>query len=84
MEKHLVLFQVVSAGQNGAELGTDEEQIVYVLYTILNVEENKVRFIACLETWHFVQLGIFWEVKYSDVTSKIIFVNVGKVIVKVP
>ena len=50
MEKHLVLFQVVSAGQNGAELGTDEEQIVYVLYTILNVEENKVRFIACLET----------------------------------
>ena len=43
MEKHLVLFQVVSAGQNGAELGNDEEQIVYVLYTILNVEDNKVR-----------------------------------------
>ena len=42
MEKHLVLFQVVSAGQNGAELGNDEEQIVYVLYTILNVEDNKV------------------------------------------
>ena len=43
MEKHLVLFQVVSAGQNGAELGNDEEQIVYVLYTILNVQDNKVR-----------------------------------------
>ena len=43
MEKHLVLFQVVSAGQNGPELGNDEEQIVYVLYTILNVDENKVR-----------------------------------------
>ena len=43
MEKHLVLFQVVSAGQNGPELGNDEEQIVYVLYTILNVDQNKVR-----------------------------------------
>ena len=51
MEKHLVLFQVVSAGQNGVELGTDEERIVYVLYTILNVEENKVRFWP-KETWH--------------------------------
>ena len=53
MEKHLVLFQVVSAGQNGAELGNDEEQIVYVLYTILNVEDNKVNwgfqtFFVCL------------------------------------
>ena len=41
-EKHLVLFQIVSAGQNGAELGSDEEQIVYLLYAIHDVQHNKV------------------------------------------
>ena len=77
-----MLFQVVSAGQNGAELGTDEEQIVYVLYTILNVEENKVSY-SMSGNLTFCTVRNFWEVKHSDVTSKIIFVNVGKVIVKV-
>ena len=43
-EKHLVLFQVVSAGQNGPELGSDEEQIVYLLYAIHDVQHNKVKF----------------------------------------
>ena len=42
-EKHLVLFQVVSAGQNGPELGSDEEQIVYLLYAIHDVQHNKVK-----------------------------------------
>ena len=42
-EKHLVLFQIVSAGQNGAELGSDEEQIVYLLYAIHDVQHNKVK-----------------------------------------
>ena len=56
MEKHLVLFQVVSAGQNGAELGNDEEQIVYVLYTILNVEDNKVRDLWGISNFFFVCL----------------------------
>lgn len=41
-DKHLILFQVVSAGQNGPELGSDEEQIVYLLYAILDVKNNKV------------------------------------------
>ena len=45
-EKHLVLFQVVSAGQNGAELGSDEEQIVYLLYAIHDVQHNKVIFFS--------------------------------------
>ncbi len=42
-EKYLILLQVVSAGQNGVELGVDEEQIVYLLYAVLDVEQNKVR-----------------------------------------
>ena len=42
-ERHLVLCQVVSAGQNGQELGGDEEQIVYLLFAILDVQQNKVR-----------------------------------------
>ena len=41
-EKYLVLFQLVSAGQNGPELGCDEEQCVYLLYAIHDVAQNKV------------------------------------------
>ena len=51
-EKHLVLFQIVSAGQNGAELGSDEEQIVYLLYAIHDVQHNKVKGIFFF-TLHF-------------------------------
>ena len=60
-----MLFQVVSAGQNGAELGNDEEQIVYVLYTILNVEDNKVRDLWGISNfffWSLVQLEVFIKV----------------------
>ena len=54
-EKHLVLFQIVSAGQNGAELGSDEEQIVYLLYAIHDVQHNKVN-----EYFYFH--AAFWKV----------------------
>ena len=54
-EKHLVLFQIVSAGQNGAELGSDEEQIVYLLYAIHDVQHNKVN-----EYFYFH--AVFWKV----------------------
>ena len=50
-EKHLVLFQVVSAGQNGPELGSDEEQIVYLLYAIHDVQHNKVKISHFLRFW---------------------------------
>ena len=50
-EKHLVLFQLVSAGQNGAELGSDEEQIVYLLYAIHDVQHNKVNWFFHFTTW---------------------------------
>ena len=54
-EKHLVLFQIVSAGQNGAELGSDEEQIVYLLYAIHDVQHNKVN-------EYFFFHVVFWKV----------------------
>ncbi|XP_076449864.1 RNA-binding protein fusilli-like isoform X2 [Babylonia areolata] len=39
---HLVLLFCVSAGKNGEELGSDEEQIVYLVYLLYDVYSNKV------------------------------------------
>jgi hypothetical protein len=64
-EKHLVLFQIVSAGQNGAELGSDEEQIVYLLYAIHDVQHNKVKgffFSRCiLESFFFFFCNLSYD-----------------------
>ena len=49
-EKYLILLQMVSAGQNGPDLGCDEEQIVYLLYAILDVHRNKVSSLNINET----------------------------------
>ena len=43
MESYLVLFHVVSAGQNGTDLGADEEQIVHLSYAIVDKAQNKVK-----------------------------------------
>lgn len=40
--KYLVLFHVVSAGENGEGLGSDEADIVLVLYLVLDIVQNKV------------------------------------------
>ena len=40
--KYLVIYHAISAGQNGPNLGCDEEEIVMILYLVLNVAENKV------------------------------------------
>ena len=58
-EKHLVLFQIVSAGQNGVELGSDEEQIVYLLYAIHDVQHNKVKGIFFFHV-------AFWKVFFCN------------------
>ena len=39
---HLVLLFCVSGGKNGEELGSDEEQIVYLVYLLFDVCNNKV------------------------------------------
>ena len=40
--KYLVIYHAISAGQNGPNLGCDEEEIVMILYLVVNVAENKV------------------------------------------
>ncbi len=47
-DKFLVLFYCVSAGQNGAELGTDEEEIVFLVYWVIDLHSNQV---MCGERW---------------------------------
>ena len=39
---HLVILFVVTAGQNGENLGSDEEQIVLFVYILFDVTNNKV------------------------------------------
>ena len=52
--KYLVIYHAISAGQNGPNLGCDEEEIVMILYLVLNVAENKVS--TCLT---LVLAGLF-------------------------
>ena len=42
-QRYLVVFNAVSAGQNGPDLGSDEEKIVYLVYCFFDRQENKVR-----------------------------------------
>ena len=40
--KYLVIFYGVSAGQNGDNLGSDEQDLVLLIFLVINTEENKV------------------------------------------
>ncbi len=39
---HLLIFNVVTAGKNGDDLGSDEEQIVLLSYLLYEVANRKV------------------------------------------
>ena len=41
--KYLVIFYGVSAGLNGANLGSDEQDLVMLIFLVIDTEENKVR-----------------------------------------
>ena len=41
--KYLVIFYGVSAGQNGDNLGSDEQDLVMLIFLVIDTEENKVR-----------------------------------------
>ena len=41
--KYLVIFYGVSAGQNGDNLGSDEQDLVMLIFLVINTQENKVR-----------------------------------------
>ena len=45
--KYLVIFYGVSAGSNGANLGCDEQDLVTLVYCVLDTEDNKVRVAHC-------------------------------------
>ena len=41
--RYLVVFHAVSAGLNGAALGSDEQEIVFIVAVVLDVRDNQVR-----------------------------------------
>ena len=43
-DKYLVIFYCASAGQNGPDLGSDEEEIVLLVYWVIDLHSNQVRF----------------------------------------
>ena len=80
-EKYLILLQVVSAGQNGVELGVDEEQIVYLLYAVLDVEQNKVRQFDISQFWfRYETLSVHYMCRKSDNSQETIDDLASKVI----
>lgn len=44
MTSHLVCLFCVTAGQNGENLGSDEEQIVSFVYLLYDISNNKVSY----------------------------------------
>ena len=40
--KYLVLFHTVSCGQNGPGLGSDEQDIVLIVYLVVDLQGKKV------------------------------------------
>jgi hypothetical protein len=40
--RYLVVFHTLSAGLNGAALGSDEQEIVYIVAIVIDAKENKV------------------------------------------
>ena len=42
-KRHLVIFHSTSSGLNGADLGSDENEIVFLVYLIIDLETKKVR-----------------------------------------
>lgn len=44
MTNHLCVLHLATAGLNGALLGSDEEEIVFVSLVVINSVNNQVRF----------------------------------------
>ena len=41
-KRHLVVFHCTSSGLNGADLGSDENEIVFLVYLIIDLQTKKV------------------------------------------
>ena len=59
-KRHLVIFHSTSSGLNGADLGSDENEIVFLVYLIIDLETKKVRIISINYVIYFFS--------YTDVT----------------
>ena len=66
--KYLVIFYGVSAGQNGPNLGSDEQDLVMLIFLVIDTEENKVK--GTLSTGRFTK---FFHLHTSYVSRKIVF-----------
>ncbi len=42
-KRHLVIFHCISSGLNGADLGSDENEIVFLVYLVVDLQTKKVR-----------------------------------------
>ena len=47
-EKYLVIFYCASAGQNGPDLGADEEEIVLLVFSVIDLHSNQVGFLMMM------------------------------------
>ena len=41
-KRHLVIFHCVSSGLNGPDLGSDENEIVFMVYLIIDLQTKQV------------------------------------------
>ena len=68
--KYLVIFYGVSAGQNGDNLGSDEQDLVMLIFLVIDTEENKVRITDSLSNWVLpVSTKKHYLIKYSDLET---------------
>ena len=51
--RYLVVFHAVSAGLNGAALGSDEQEIVFIVAVVLDVRDNQVLQKKYRETFYY-------------------------------
>lgn len=78
--KYLVIFYGVSAGQNGPNLGSDEQDLVMLIFLVIDTEENKVKdtlstlFFTNVAEWReWGRFTRFFHLHTSYISRKIVF-----------
>jgi epithelial splicing regulatory protein 1/2 len=61
---YLCVLYVATAGQQGPGLGADEEEIVLLVYIVIDMAQNKVRKLFFL----FLKTCLSWSRYYGSVT----------------
>lgn len=76
MSPYLLLFNTVTTGQNGAQLGSDEKPIVLLAYGIVDVAKNEMVTVQCYvvrpeESGEDSELSEFCRLEFGLTDSKI-------------